>query len=100
MTDRLRDNRVIDALRDGGVRSDPWGSFMSLWFDVAAELHHRGEDVPDEWQYSPSPAGGDIREHDSWGFDVCVDASAEDLIQAGDFCKRVCDRLRAAGRDY
>jgi hypothetical protein len=78
---------------------DPWGSAMSVWFAVCAELHMREADIPAEWQYRAAPVD-DPRERDTPWFYTCNEALTTELLTFGELLHRYARRLRAAGRDY
>ena len=81
-------------------KGDPWGSTLSTFFAVAAELHHRGDFyIPPDWGYSPGMAE-DPREPEDYFYDLCVECSTADLQKFGSLMNRYTDCLRRAGRSY
>lgn len=77
---------------------DPYGSAMSVLFDIAAELNIRDE-VPASWLYRPSPMGDD-REPDSYWYDLTCNAGTQELIDFGNILSRYIDKLKVAEMDY
>lgn len=70
--------------------SDKWGEVINAHFDVCFEMHFQGFDIPSEWDFSPSPIGGDDqRESDSYYFDLFDGLSENDLTQIGNYLQRV-----------
>jgi hypothetical protein len=86
----------IALVWDGG---DKWGSVMSIFWPLAAELWWRGELVPPEWGFYPG-LGDDPREHDEYFFEVCEGTSTEDLLYFGKLLDRYCNFVKRAGKDY
>ena len=92
-----------DLISDYKLSHDPgdaWGSAMGAFFDLAAELYNRGDDIPDEWGYRPGAMGGDPRDSDSYNFELFDTADTADLERFGALLHRYTDFLRAAGRNY
>lgn len=79
--------------------SDPWGHTMHCWFGVAGELYHRGEDIPNAWNYGPG--SGDPRlDNDDYFREVLNDATPEALQKFGDLLTRYAGKLKRAGMSY
>lgn len=81
-----------------GAGGDEWSECMSWRFAIAGELYERGEDIPGEWQYRPSPMGG--RDPDQHEMDYCANATTEALQRFGALLHRYAARLRPVGKDY
>ena len=94
--DDLREEFKIDF----SMKYDSWGHTMGAFFDLAGEMYHRGLDIPEDWQYRPSPMSGDIREHDSGFFEPCAMATDSALLELGILLHRLCDYLRREGHSY
>ncbi len=80
-------------------RYDPWGSAMSVLFDLCDRLYHRDGETPAEWHYQPGISGPAL-EPDSYWFEIFRDTSSAVLITFGHTLHRYIERLRMAGRDY
>lgn len=95
-------------LTDGWDSFDPWGSAMSIAFDVAEALVVLDADVPDEWHYHASPfvkayEEGDVLEEGvediiAWVREGLI--TIEELRTGGDLAIRAAAELEAAGRSY
>ena len=90
---------LIDILETETDRGDLWGENMEAWFAVAAELCYRGENVPADWEYRAGMSD-DPREHDSFWFDILVEADSEHLLLFGNYLNARSECLKAAGLDY
>lgn len=78
---------------------DSWGNCMNWWFSVAAEMYHRGLDIPSSWQYQPAMTD-DPRELDDYAAQVCQDASDEALELFGNVLEKLSKKLKEQGKDY
>lgn len=78
---------------------DRWGSAMSAYFDLVAELYYRGEDIPDSWQYSPGCAV-DPREPDAYMYGIFQDADSNTLVKFGNILERYTRNLDRLGESY
>lgn len=88
-------------LRMHDIKYDPWGTAMSFWFQLCDYLHFlRRTDVPDEWQYRPSPLGCDIDENDMEQYLNWEEYTTAQLIDMGNFLCRYTNFLKRAGKDY
>lgn len=100
-------NPVLVLMREFADPGDPWGTAMSWSFGVAEVLHARGEDVPDELGYRPSPFVALSSEQpeewpdlEVWSLLAQGDATVADLKTAGRCLSRYLDLCRSAGLDY
>ena len=78
---------------------DKWGSGMSAYFSVAAELWWRGDDIPRHWQYSPGCAS-DPREPEDYLYSVFNECSSDDLERFGNILERYTRNLDRIGESY
>ena len=78
---------------------DAWGTSMGALFSVCFELHHRGDDIPDAWEFKPSPLSGDLRDDSFWTPEL-ENRGTPALLEFGELLHRYTGMLRAAGRDY
>lgn len=91
---------------DGNPMGDPWGTAMSLWFDICDWLTVQGVSVPAHWEYRPSPfLPHSIEEHKAtWESEVPPSAfeetSTEELIHMGNVLERYTRMLDKAGHSY
>lgn len=77
---------------------DAWGSVMGAFFDVAEELHARGEDCPASWEFRPAsydPADVDEREPT-----IATGVDTDVLIDFGNWLEDCADALQRNGLDY
>lgn len=79
---------------------DLWGEAMGLRFDIAAELFTRGENIPASWEYSPPMVIGDIREYDSYWYEILETMPVNALVKAGNILERYDAILRKHDLDY
>jgi len=79
--------------------SDVYGSVMDLWLPVASELWHRGELIPDRWNYRPG-ATSDPREPDHWAFELLEECPRGDLIAMGERLADLYQELSDNGDTY
>lgn len=101
-------NLVLARLREDDISHDPWGTAISWAFGVAEILHARGEEVPPEMEYQPSPyvefdpnRPADVYpDSEVWWMLTEEQVTVEDLQFAGRCLARYLDWLRAAGLDY
>lgn len=91
----LRD--TYDEIADSG---DPWGSCMSFWFILAAELYLRGADVPERWEYHPSVLMTGHEDSDDYVTDIISEISDESLVHFGNILQRYAHLLERAGHSY
>lgn len=77
---------------------DAWGQCMAWSFAAIGELYERGETIPDEWHYRPSPLGG--RDPDAYETPICAAATTEALWRMARVLVRMAAILRARGEDY
>lgn len=77
---------------------DRWGSSMGMFFDAADELCRRGDDIPHEWGYRPSPFGPSDPE--TFEAEILVDADSDDILRLGRVLHRYTTRLDKAGHSY
>lgn len=77
---------------------DPWGSTMGWRFDIAAELYLRGAEVPEGWEYRPSP--GMTEREDTYEAEIAAQCDTESLVRFGNVLQRYDRLLRRAGMDY
>ena len=104
---RPNHNAVLARLRDDFGDGDPWGTVISWAFGVAEVLYARGDEVPSELGYNPSPfvaidteASEEYPDSEVWQMLYEGDTTVEDLQFAGRCLARYLDWLRAAGLDY
>jgi hypothetical protein len=78
---------------------DPWGSAMSLFFDVAGEMYRRDMEIPDAWRYRP---GLDADHADNTYQAAILAECAEDesLDRLGRVLHRLTESLDRQGRSY
>lgn len=101
-------NAVLSRLRDDDLTHDAWGTAISWAFGVAEVLQVRGEEVPPEMEYSPSPYVQFDQDHiddvypdsEVWRMLDDDEVTIADLQFAGRCLARYLDWLRAAGLDY
>jgi hypothetical protein len=90
---------------------DRWGHAMAWWFGVAETLHAMDEDIPDAWQFRPSPMNenrtlADVAASEEWPDTQIAEYvqdgtySATDLIHAGNVLSRYANILQRAGMAY
>lgn len=112
---------VADHACADGWAYDPWGTAMSMFFDIAAVLDASdidGDITPKlftKWAYRPSPhftvpslhtlaaQGDEVGASGEQSLAQAVldgDITTDDLIYVGDVMHRYTALLRAAGRDY
>jgi hypothetical protein len=77
---------------------DRWGSAMSLFFDVAEELHRRHGDTPDSWQFRPGALG--VGEPETYEAEIMTCADTPDLLRLGNVLYRYTGMLDRAGESY
>ena len=83
------------------ISCDTWGDAMEAWFEAAAQLYYRNIDIPATWEYKPSPVGGnDVREEDSYWYDMFNNCNDQSIIAIGNFLFRYCEYLRFKGINY
>ena len=77
---------------------DPWGTTMSAWFDIAEILYCRGDNIPPEWEFRPSPLIYDL----SGGYLVeeLSELSSDTLRKLGNLLSRYTRILKFYGRNY
>jgi hypothetical protein len=100
-------NPVLDLFREDFDSYDAWGSVLSAHFDIAECLYRNGCDVPEEWEFSPSPflmPGQGPTDDDSM-FYIDIDLMLRrghysNLVHAGNVLMRYAAQLRLAGMDY
>lgn len=92
--DLVAEFRIAEDWRD-----DPWGTSMSVWFQVAAELYARGTKIPFHWNYTAG-ASNDPREPESYWFDVLQDCESDTLREFGNMLFVYSRKLSALGYDY
>lgn len=87
--------------------ADIYGSALGAQFSCADALHSAGQEIPHEWQYSPSPVKvGLSAEDDPLAWELWVAAtegrriSWDDVRFAGAAMRGIVDRCKAEGRDY
>lgn len=76
---------------------DDWGNAMSWWFAVALEMHDRGMDIPDEWQFRAGAGRSDATEYEG---ECCQQAEETALEEFGAILTRYCRYLKFKGKDY
>lgn len=80
---------------------DPWRSAMGAWFDLCAELYHRGgplaETWLDRWHYRPGACAEDLRDHDAPMFETFAEAPTGALVAFGVLLDRYVRMLRSRG---
>lgn len=79
---------------------DPWGWCMAWWFAVAGAIHDRGEDVPADWHYRPSPFGGVDLDNFEDSAIAELEISTPALVHAGNVLNRYAERCKLAGLNY
>lgn len=79
--------------------SDQWGTTMSWWFAVAAELFTRGEPIPEEWKYSPGALGKPVDLDDDRSL-LVAGASTPTLLGFAENLAAEAEQLKANGQDY
>jgi len=81
-------------------KSDEWGRTMHWLFNICDIIHfERDIDVPEAWQYRPSPFGSSIDDDDSDAEFLRL-ADTETLLTFGNMLHRLCDLLTRTGKDY
>ena len=101
-------NPVLDLFRESFDPYDPWGSVVSAMFDIAECLYCAGASIPEEWEFTPSPAlqVGTVRDPDEVSmFAVDIDlllrtGHYSNLIHAGNVLQRYAHLLDLEGRSY
>lgn len=76
--------------------ADKWGTTMGYLFDIAGELHRRGELIPDSWGYAPGlyvPTG-------EAAYPGVRRARADSLRKFGNVVCRLSTRIIARGESY
>lgn len=98
---------IRSLLAEDSGENDVWGWGIGHWFDVANTLHLRGEGIPTEWRYRPSPLMAESSEReDSLALSELLDAydagriTGMDLREAGTILSRYCEHLKFHGVDY
>ena len=82
---------------DGG---DAWDSTMNMWFAIAEEMYHNREfDVPESWQFRPSPFGNGNDPND-YATAIVEDMTDDALRHLGAVIHRYAGVLQRAGVDY
>lgn len=86
-----------EEFKFSGDSGDPWGSCLSVHFQLADYLHFkRSASVPQHWEYSPG-LGSDI---DPEWENFFESTPLEQLIQFGNILERYANILRTQGKDY
>lgn len=83
-------------------KCDRWGEALSLRFNIADEMNYR-EAVPDSWEYGAAGlagAGDDVRERESYWYEILETMHSQSLINAFDVLERYTDRLERHGQSY
>jgi hypothetical protein len=101
-------NPVLDALRDSFDAYDAWGSALSAHFDIAECLYRNGAQVPEAWEFRPSPmlnVGDPLDPEDCSYFAEQIEhmmreGQVSNLIHAGNVLARYVHLLKLAGKDY
>lgn len=100
-------NPVLDLFREDFDSYDAWGSTLMAHFDIAECLYRHGADIPEEWEFSPSPflhVGDELPEDASY-FATEIDllmrqGHYSNLVHAGNVLSRYAMQLKLAGKDY
>lgn len=85
-----------------GVAQGPdlWAETKHWWFVIADEIYwNRDFEVPEEWQFEPSPLGPQ-NEEDDFVTHVVQEASDEDLMDFGALIHRYARLLDYMGLSY
>lgn len=96
-------NPILAEVRLDDYRYDPFGTYLSWAFAVAAVMTHEGIPVPSQWEYRPPMGGGlELESTDGIVFALYRDgvATDDDLRIAGEVLTRLVDLCHAAGRSY
>ena len=88
---------VMVIAREDHDPFDQWGWCMSWWFDLVAEIDLRGEPVPEDMQYRPSPFGSEVSEDRA---NFMHEFSLEGLLYAARVMQRFAHLLKRAGESY
>ncbi len=99
---------IYDIRKDYRLCSDSgdsWGSCMGALFDICEWLYDKGESIPSEWRFKPSPLRGNPNfpaEYGGFGDYVLTDDvySPDTVREFGKVLNRYADKLRVAGKDY
>ncbi len=83
----------------GNYNCDKWGEVMGAWFECAAHLWVRGEDVPYHWQYRPG-ATNNPTDKESYYYSIFKKCSNRQLLIIGNFLERLSNFLKRGGLDY
>lgn len=84
--------KLYTTVREHFDSSDPWHSAMSLWFDVAFELHAQGADIPARWEYRPGAQNE--RDPDSLFAAEIEGADEKALVRLGNVLERYTRMIR------
>lgn len=91
-------NKLLRGLAIGSG-TDSWGWAMGCWFSIAAEAWKRNLEIPHQWKYQPG-ASNDPRDPESYEYAYCIEASDDELIEAGNILERYLRLLKKQGYDY
>lgn len=79
---------------------DAWGTTLSWLFAIAEELYfNRDTEVPDSWNFQPSPFGI-TTDDDSYELNVVRECDDALLIKFGNILSRYANFLKRANKDY
>lgn len=98
-------NFILDMVREGDIKHDPWGTALAWSFACAENLFDIGEDVPDSLGYRPSPFGAVIESYEDEEVQSFLDRNdtdeaVESVQYAAKILARYLDWCKLAGVDY
>jgi hypothetical protein len=85
---------------------DPWGSTMESLFAICEAMHHRGESIPDSWQFRHTMADSTAEQcaEENYTFSALLecesDITAAELVAEFERLDIVRAELVTAGKDY
>jgi hypothetical protein len=80
------------------ICSDEWGDAMDAWFECAGRMYKKNMEIPDTWEYRPSPP--EQCEKDSYFYSLFARSTNKQLQIIGNFLFRYCQRLKFLCKDY
>lgn len=91
-------NELKQLLIEEGVKHDPWGAGMSVFFQVSAHLYAVSV-CPPEWQYRPGMGGNYIDPEDSLT-EFLTGKTADELLEMGNYLYKFSNACERAGLSY
>ena len=91
-------SKHIALLRDYDIdKSDPWGSLMSVFFDLCEYMEYNGMQHNPEWQYKPGVCALHLPDSDSFS---PMEYTEEECRELGVFLHRVTNHYHRLGGAY